>query len=264
MGALADLLEQAAAGPPLVAVQAVVGPRFTGVAGGPADAPRPTAGGVAYTDAGELQPGFDTAAATRALQAQVRGRPLADLARGLIRAAPDDDGRPAAGLDLAAASLNALLGARLRARDTALGDENGLDLIARLSAGKRLAVVGRFPYLEDIRLPARESWVLELRPAGDELPAAAAPEVIPRADVVGITGSTLANGTLEGLLALCRRDAFVAIIGPTTPLSPVLFDYGASILCGAIADDPQRMLEGVAAGGSTRRLPGMRQVSLRP
>ncbi|MGH2356233.1 MAG: Rossmann-like domain-containing protein, partial [Chloroflexota bacterium] len=145
-----------------------------------------------------------------------------------------------------------------------LGDENGLDLIARLSEGQRLAVVGRFPYLQEVRLNAEQSWVLELQPEGDELPAAAAPDVLPQADVIGITGSTFANGTLEGLLALCRRDAFVAVIGPTTPLSPVLFDYGVSVLCGAIGHDPQGMLEGVIAGGSSRRVSGMRQVSLRP
>ena len=82
--------------------------------------------------------------------------------------------------------------------------------------------------------------MLELEPQGDDLPAAAAPEVLPQADVVGITGSTLANGTLEGLLALCRPEATVVLIGPTTPLSTVLFDYGADVLCGVLVDDPER------------------------
>jgi hypothetical protein len=54
----------------------------------------------------------------------------------------------------------------------------------------------------------------------------------------------------------------VAVIGPTTPLSPVLFDYGVDVLCGSLADDPLLVVESVAAG-SAGRIPGMRQVSLR-
>jgi hypothetical protein len=54
----------------------------------------------------------------------------------------------------------------------------------------------------------------------------------------------------------------VAVIGPTTPLSPVLFDYGVDVLCGSLADDPLLVVESVAAG-ATGRIPGMRQVSLR-
>jgi uncharacterized protein (DUF4213/DUF364 family) len=160
------------------------------------------------------------------------------------------------------AALNALLAARLASSGLTLGDENGLDLIARRAAGRRLAVVGRFPYLSHVRSEAAQSWVLELDPEGDEFPARAAPDILPQADVVGISGSTLANGTLEGLLRLCRSDALVAVIGPTTPLSPVVFQYGASILCGVVVEDVDLALESVATGDSTRRVPGTRRVSL--
>jgi uncharacterized protein (DUF4213/DUF364 family) len=195
------------------------------------------------------------------------------------RPAPASGSPPASGTGttedgaIGAAALNATLAGALVTRGAAtdgtagtaeVGDENGLDLIARLGAGKRLAIVGAFPYLKTIRVDAARSWVLELDPAEDEEPATAAPEILPQADVVGITGSTLANGTLEGLLALCRRDAFVAVIGPTTPLSPILFDYGVDVLCGALADDADAMVASLLAGGSTRRLAGTRQISLRP
>jgi uncharacterized protein (DUF4213/DUF364 family) len=66
------------------------------------------------------------------------------------------------------------------------------------------------------------------------------------------------------LLRLCRRDAFVVLIGPTTPLSPVLFDYGVDVLCGAVVEDARYVLASIASDVSTRRLPGMRPVSLRP
>ena len=253
MGVLRDLLHAAAGAPPLVASAVVAGPRFTALVGAAAPAAPATAAGVAYTGAGEIDASYDAVAATRALESESLGRPLLDLAGQVVA------GRQ----DLGAAALNALLGVQLRAAGSRLGDENGLDLLAQQCAGRRLAVVGQFPYLKTIRVEAAQSWVLELRPDGDELPAAAAPEIIPQADVVGITGSTLANGTLQGLLDLCRPDAFVVLIGPTAPLSPVLFDYGVDVICGAVADDPLATLQALSAEASTRRVPGMKQVSLR-
>ena len=249
MSLYADLLTSVRDVQPLVVADAVVGPRFTAVAAAPgADGP-PTICGVAYTGAYEGDSTFDPAGASRELAGRLHGRPL-------FAAAHES-------LEVGTAALNALLAAQRLGDGTAFGDENGLDLIARLSAGKRLAVVGAFPYLKTIRVDAVQSWVLELEPEEDHLPASAAPEVIPQADVVGITGSTLANDTLEGLLKLCRRDAFVAIIGPTTPLSPVLLDYGVDVLCGSFSENVRTVLESVAVDRSTRRIPGMRQVSLR-
>ena len=261
MGLLSDLLASVRDSPPFVATGAVAGRRFTAVGGALAPDAPPAVAGLAYTAQGEADPAYDPVTASAALAGEVTGRPLLHLAQGVIPGQSPGAGR----LDVGAAALNALLGAAAVAAGAALGEENGLDLLVRLSAGKRLAIVGRFPYLDGSRLTASRSWVLELDPEGDDLPAAAAPEVLPQADVVGITGSTLANGTLEGLLALCRPDATVVLIGPTTPLSPVLFDYGADVLCGALVDDPPRTLA-VLADGTLKprpRIPGTRVVSLR-
>jgi hypothetical protein len=279
VGLIAELVRSVQGGPARYATRLAVGPRFTALAG----ASRPgsagaDAGGVAYTGAAEGRPDFDAAVETAAVTPAVLDRPLAALAYGALEGTVHgrpEGARPHPGPcaapvalrpDIGAAALNALLGTALRAAGTPLGDENGLDLLARESAGRRLAVVGHFPNLEAIRAGATESWVLELRPSGDDLPATAAPEVLPRADVVGITGSTLANGTLEGLLALCRPDAFVVLIGPTTPLSPLLFDYGVDALCGSLVVDPQEVVSSLGERPAERAQgwSGMRPVSLRP
>ena len=64
----------------------------------------------------------------------------------------------------------------------------------------------------------------------DELPhfrpADAAADVIPRGDVVLLTGSTLLNGTLEDLLLLASPQArvvVVVVVGPTVGLPPDAF-----------------------------------------
>jgi uncharacterized protein (DUF4213/DUF364 family) len=230
-----------------------VGPRFFGVAPAERGSDALLSAGVAFLGAHQRP---DAGRIGAALEG-ARGTAVEELARGL-----DLGGENLVRTAIGAAAVNALLLLRLTDDGTALGAENGLDVLARHATGKRLAVVGRFPYLEEIRAQASRSWILELEPEGEESPPSDAPEILGQAEVVGITGSAVANGTLEGLLRACRREAFVVLIGPSTPLSPVLFEYGASVLCGVVAEDPALTLASIGNEGSTRRIPGTRAVSL--
>jgi len=245
-----DLLAAVTDSPALVIQRVEAGARFFGVR-------LDEAAGIAFLGAHQRpSPEEVEAAAIRA-----RERPALEVARWLDGDSATD--RQRVQTAIGAAALNALLAHGITQEQPALGQENGLDLIAKHGEGKRLAIVGHFPYLDTLRAKAMQSWVLELDPEDGDTPAGEAPTVLPQADVVGITGSALANGTLEGMLLLCRRDAFVVLIGPTTPLSPVLFDYGVDALCGVIAEDPDQVLTAITQEGSTRRIPGTRPVSLR-
>ena len=235
----------------LVAARAEVGPRFFGIGVGSPAGDGLHAAGVAFLGPRQRR----SEAAVQELVAATRGRPIGEVAQPLGEAGSLEH------TALGAAAVNALLALQLT-HDT-LGDENGLDVLARESVGKKLAVVGRFPYLDEIRAKATQSWVLELEPEGDEVGPDGAAAALGQADVVGITGSTIANGKLEGLLDKCRREAFIVLIGPSTPLSPVLFDYKVSALCGVLAEDPAQTLASIVNEGSTRRIPGTRAVSLR-
>ena len=62
--------------------------------------------------------------------------------------------------------------------------------------------------------------MLDLNPSGNDLPASAAPEVLPDADLVAITGMTFINHTLPGLLALCKPEAYVSGFGTFNPIKP--------------------------------------------
>ena len=104
--------------------------------------------------------------------------------------------------------------------------------------------------------------MIEKRPAAGEYPAEAAAELIPRADVVALTGSALVNGTLDGLLALCRPGATVLVLGPSTPMSTVLFDHGATLLSGALVVDEEAVLRTVAQGACFRQVEGVRLLTL--
>lgn len=141
---------------------------------------------------------------------------------------------------------------------------NAEHVIRERGAGKNVVVVGHFPFVGRLRSQVGRLSVLELRPVGPaDLPADRAPEVVPQADVVAITSTTLINDTFDGLISLCRSDAFVLMLGPTTPLSAVLFDYGVDVISGTLVDEVDLVLRGVSQGATFRQIRGKRLVTMR-
>jgi uncharacterized protein (DUF4213/DUF364 family) len=136
---------------------------------------------------------------------------------------------------------------------------NAFELVAERGAGKDVALVGHFSFVEKLRAIVRNLWVLELAPEEGDLPASEAPRVLPRADLIAITGSTLVNHTLDGLLELARGRA-VILLGASTVFSPVFFDHGIFAVCGAVVDDPESVLRGVRSGLSFRQTAGLRKL----
>ena len=156
------------------------------------------------------------------------------------------------------AALNALI----EVDETLCVERNAEAIILERGRGRRVAVIGHFPFVPAVRAAAEECWVLELAPGPDDLPAAAAPEIIPQADVVAITGMTLVNGTFEALAALARPEAYVLLLGATTPLSPLLFEYGVDALSGTLLLDIPAALVAVSQGANFRQIPGKRLVTM--
>lgn len=143
-------------------------------------------------------------------------------------------------------------------------DINAEQVIAQYGHDKNVAMVGRFPFADRLQSKVGVLKILERRPQPGDFPAETAPEIIPQADVVAITGMTIANGSLEDLLSLCRPDSLVIVLGPTTPLSPVLFEYGVDILAGAIVEKPELVRRALHQGGNFRQLhkAGVRLVTM--
>jgi uncharacterized protein (DUF4213/DUF364 family) len=75
---------------------------------------------------------------------------------------------------------------------------------------------------------------------------------------------TLENHTLEGLLSLCPQEAFVLVLGPSTPLSPLLFDYGVDVVSGAVVTAIDPVLRHVSQGANFRQVhrAGVRLVNI--
>jgi uncharacterized protein (DUF4213/DUF364 family) len=141
---------------------------------------------------------------------------------------------------------------------------NAAAWLAERGRGKKVAIVGSFPFVSGLRKEVDELWVLERRPMEGEQGAEEASHIIPEADVVAITGTSLINHTFEELLALCRRDSSIMVLGPTTPLSPVLFDYGVDVISGTKVVDAELVLRLISQGATFRQVkgPGVRLLTM--
>jgi uncharacterized protein len=186
---------------------------------------------------------------------KLRGRP----ARALLKETGAASGiRRAVGI----AAMNALAEMcweRRPRNDVELGI--GIDAYdaAAIRAADHVVVVGAFvPFLKALKRARQRFTVLEIDAATlkpDELPyyrpAREAGEVVPSADVVLITGTTLVNGTLDDLLGLCRPSARVVVVGPTVSLLPDAFlRRGVDVLGGIRVTAADAFLDLLAEGGS--------------
>jgi uncharacterized protein len=155
------------------------------------------------------------------------------------------------------AALNSLL----EVDESAAVELNAIDVLADRGRGKNVALVGHFPFIPQLQQSAGQLWVIEQNPAQDEFPAGAAPEILPEADLVAITGTALINRTMEDLLKLCSPEATVMVLGPSTPLSPLLYDYGVDILSGTRVVDEAAVLRTVGQGASFKQVEGTKRLT---
>jgi uncharacterized protein (DUF4213/DUF364 family) len=139
---------------------------------------------------------------------------------------------------------------------------NARDLILEHGRNKNIVMVGHFGFTETLRQSAKRLWVLELDPTFGDTPTDQAPDILPQADVIGITATTLLNHTFEGLSNMFPPHALVVMLGPTTPLSPVLFDYHIDVLAGSVVDDPLGILHLIGQGSPLHKPNGLRRFTL--
>ena len=61
---------------------------------------------------------------------------------------------------------------------------------------------------------------------------------------------------------LYQLGLFIVVLGPTTPLSPVLFDYGADVVSGTRVVDPELALRSAGEGATFRQIRGIRLLTM--
>ena len=124
---------------------------------------------------------------------------------------------------------------------------------ARMAAEKndgsrpRVVVVGHFPHLAAIAEHA-DVAVLERSPRADtDLPDTACEYLLPGADLIVMTGMTLANKTMPRLLELAR-DALTCVVGPSATICSAVQEAGADLVAGSVVADAALAREVVTCG----------------
>jgi len=139
---------------------------------------------------------------------------------------------------------------------------NAFKVVAEKGKGKHVAIFGHFPYLKEIKATARQLSICELTPAGEELPLERVAEMLPDAEVVAVTSNSIINHTLDSILPHIRSDAFSVLVGPSTPLSPILFDYGFNLLAGVRILDEELLFQSISQAATFRQTSGVEQVTI--
>lgn len=143
----------------------------------------------------------------------------------------------------------AAINAHYNRPDSALRSGNGVQTLPH--GPGRSVVIGAFPGLAGI-LP--HSVVIEADPRPGEFPPVAMDTLLPGCGCAVVNSSALTNRSLPRILRLAEN-APLALIGPSTPLSPRLHEYGIEVLGGLVVQDPRGLAAAIRAGAGSREFP---------
>ena len=158
--------------------------------------------------------------------------------------------------DTVSASLGmATINSLLELDESQCVERGAYDILAEKGRGRDIAVVGHFPFIPKLRDVARHVWVIEKRLRPGDFAESEAARILPKAEVVSLTGTAFINHTIEDLLSLCRN-SYVVLTGPTSPLSPVLFDFGISAICGTRVANAEEVLRFISQAATFKQIHG--------
>lgn len=112
-----------------------------------------------------------------------------------------------------------------------------------------IGIVGKFPIITQLEDLDCKFYAFEKKPFPGFLPVEKEKELLPKCDLIIITGTSFVNKTLEDLLGLCN--GYTMLVGPTTPVTDVLFDYGIDVLAG-VSSNSAKLLDIIEKGGGTK------------
>ncbi|MCP4719305.1 MAG: DUF364 domain-containing protein [Desulfobacteraceae bacterium] len=119
-------------------------------------------------------------------------------------------------------------------------------LIARLGKDKITGLVGEFPFVKQLAPRVGTLHLFELKSVSHALPRDQWEIVLPKLDVLALTGTALLTRQMAWYLSRASQ-AKIVILGPTTPTSRVLFEHGANYLCGSVVTDMEKVAASIKA-----------------
>ncbi len=144
------------------------------------------------------------------------------------------------------------------------GDKDAFVLYGDEMRGKKVAVIGHFPFIEKQLRGKCELTILERNPKHGDYPDPACEYILPEQDYILVTGSTLVNKTLPRLLQLKNKNSRLIMVGPSVTLSPILYEYGVDALSGMVVTDEKKAQEIVKRGSCGGIFQAGKMVNLLP
>lgn len=129
--------------------------------------------------------------------------------------------------------------------------------------GKKVTIIGRFPKMEKQFASVCDMSVLERNPSKGDYPDSACEFILPEQDYVFITGMTIINKTLPRLLQIIRKDTKAVLIGPSVPMTDILFRHNIDGLSGFCVTDQEKSLEILKTGEDIMIFKGGRMLSIK-
>lgn len=214
-------------------------------------------GGLCFTPVKEMPEAVCCPSSARAmpLSGRLRGRPVREYLDDIF-------GENILRRTLGIAALNALsVAAWEQSPPQDYEILMGVDAFDELDAARypKTVVVGALvPMLKKLMAAGADFHVLEQDPRTLKeretpyyLPPERAAECVPEADLLVITGVTILNNTLPGLLQMAKPGAEILITGPTASMLPeAFFARGVTMLGGIKVTKPDELLNIISEGGS--------------
>lgn len=215
------------------------------------------AGGLCFTPVKEMPEAVCCPSSAKAmpLSGKLKGRPVKEYLNDIF-------GGNVLKRTLGIAALNALsmtAWEREQPQDyEILMGEDAFDRLDVMKYKKTVVIGALVPMLKkliaadaDFHVLEQDARTLKEREMKYYAPAEDAYKYVPDADLLVITGVTILNDTLPGLLEMAKPGAEILVTGPTASMLPdAFFKRGVTMLGGIQVTDADGLLEIISEGGS--------------
>lgn len=141
---------------------------------------------------------------------------------------------------------------------------NASKLIMEKGKNKNVAVIGHFPFIERLRTQTKNLWVFDNNKKEEtDLAPEKISDFLPQADVVAITATSLMNKTLTNILKYINDNAYKIMLGPSTPMTNIMFEYKINALCGSVVTDTNLAYNYISQAVPFKLLKGIQHLILR-
>ncbi|HBG71199.1 MAG: hypothetical protein A2W93_12345 [Bacteroidetes bacterium GWF2_43_63] len=153
-------------------------------------------------------------------------------------------------------TMQARINARVNRMKPGLTETSLVDLVSSKAPGKIVMAGFIRPVYEQLLAAGFNCHVFDFKKEASELlPLHLMDSYLSEADVLITTGTVFSNGSIDTMSKLLKKSADLYVIGPSSPLSPELFDWLPSLqgIFGSVVKT-KKILPKIDSGAGTRQL----------